>query len=55
MRSYSHVCGIVFNPIENDYVDVCEECEGTEEEAQEERETASFYLGQCGLIMDYLL
>lgn len=54
MRSCSQVCGVVFNPIEDDYVDVCEDCEQREEK-EESTGVCSFYLGKCGLIIDYLL
>lgn len=60
MRACSQVCGVVFNPIDEDYVNVCEECEhagkdGHEDEAADRLETSSYYLGKCGLIIDYLL
>ncbi|MDD9270376.1 hypothetical protein ACFPES_25290 [Paenibacillus sp. GCM10023248] len=59
MRACSQVCGVVFNPIDDDYLNVCEECEfaGKEEQegAEESETTSSYYLGQCGLIIDYLL
>ncbi|NQX57301.1 hypothetical protein [Paenibacillus qinlingensis] len=55
MRLCSQVCGVVFNPIEDDYVDVCEDCESRENDIEVERESLSFYLGKCGLIIDYLL
>lgn len=55
MRLCSQVCGVVFNPIEDDYVDVCEDCEAWENDIDVERESLSFYLGKCGLIIDYLL
>ncbi|WP_157264553.1 hypothetical protein [Paenibacillus oryzisoli] len=55
MRLCSQVCGVVFNPIEDDYVDVCEDCEERQKDIEIERESLSFYLGKCGLIMDYLL
>ncbi|WP_167357122.1 hypothetical protein [Paenibacillus pectinilyticus] len=55
MRTCSQVCGVVFNPIEDDYVDVCEECEEGQKEAEDDRVSCCFYLGKCGLIIDYLL
>ena len=55
MRTCSQVCGVVFNPIEDDYVDVCEDCEEREQEAERDPETLCFYMGKCGLITDYLL
>lgn len=59
MRACSQVCGVVFNPIDEDYLNVCEECEyaGKEEleVAEEAEEVSSYYLGKCGLIIDYLL
>lgn len=58
MRACPHVCGVVFDPLDEGYVDVCEQCmdgcaEESPNEADEEQE--SFYMGSCGLIMDYLL
>ncbi|MDU0201266.1 MULTISPECIES: hypothetical protein [Paenibacillus] len=59
MRACSQVCGVVFNPIDEAYVNVCDECEHVgrlESETESERlEEASYYLGKCGLIIDYLL
>ncbi|SDN00786.1 hypothetical protein SAMN04487897_101776 [Paenibacillus sp. yr247] len=58
MRACSQVCGVVFNPIDEDYVDVCEDCMDTEKEHPTEVESTglqSYYLGKCGLIIDYLL
>lgn len=59
MRACSQVCGVVFNPIDEDYVNVCEECEHVEtreiETESESLEETSYYLGKCGLIIDYLL
>ncbi|TXK75917.1 hypothetical protein [Paenibacillus sp. N3.4] len=58
MKACSQVCGIVFNPIDEDYVDICEDCEREEGEIQSEDEqcgSRSYYLGACGLIIDYLL
>ncbi|NOV03078.1 hypothetical protein [Paenibacillus planticolens] len=59
MRACSHVCGVVFNPIDDDFVNVCEECEeaekGCHEDEADKEATTSFYLGKCGLIIDYLL
>jgi ribosome-binding protein aMBF1 (putative translation factor) len=59
MRACSQVCGVVFNPIDEDYVNVCDECEHVgkhEIETEHERvEGTSYYLGKCGLIIDYLL
>ena len=55
MRTCSQVCGVVFNPIDDDYVDVCEDCEERRLEAEVNQESLSFYMGKCGLIIDYLL
>ncbi|WP_156410890.1 hypothetical protein [Paenibacillus sp. Soil787] len=58
MRACSQVCGVVFNPIDDDYVDVCEDCEDAEKDNSAQDEHAgprSYYLGGCGLIIDYLL
>jgi hypothetical protein len=58
MRACSQVCGVVFNPIDDDYVDVCEDCEDAEKEnagVEESTGQHSYYLGRCGLIIDYLL
>ncbi|MFD0698295.1 hypothetical protein ACFQZT_29905 [Paenibacillus sp. GCM10027628] len=58
MKACSQVCGVVFDPLNEDYVDVCEECAGDCEHKMLEGEmegTGSYYLGACGLIIDYLL
>lgn len=55
MRTCSQVCGVVFNPIEDEYVDVCEECEQIQIDAEVNQESLNFYMGKCGLIIDYLL
>ncbi|WNR46732.1 hypothetical protein [Paenibacillus roseipurpureus] len=55
MRTCSQVCGVVFNPIEDDYVDVCEDCEGGDQAEDDCNASSSYYLGACGLIIDYLL
>lgn len=58
MRACSQVCGVVFNPIDEDYVDVCEDCEDAEKDKDALEESIgprSYYLGSCGLIIDYLL
>ncbi|MZQ81497.1 hypothetical protein GQF01_05060 [Paenibacillus sp. 5J-6] len=59
MRACSQVCGVVFNPLDEDYLNVCDECEHVEnheiETEQERLKETSYYLGKCGLIIDYLL
>jgi hypothetical protein len=58
MKACSQVCGVVFDPLDEDYVEVCEDCEVNGEAAKqigEKIEEQSYYLGACGLIMDYLL
>ncbi|MBD0380268.1 hypothetical protein [Paenibacillus sedimenti] len=58
MKVCSQVCGVVFDPLNEDYVDVCEECEdncGHKMIEGENGVTGSYYLGACGLIIDYLL
>ncbi len=37
MRACSQVCGVVFNPIDEDYVDVCEDCEDAEKDNSDQR------------------
>ncbi|MEW9697631.1 hypothetical protein [Paenibacillus sp. SI8] len=57
MKACSQVCGVVFDPLDENYVNVCEECEETssKEVVLEEDGERSYYLGACGLIFDYLL
>jgi len=54
MKVCSQVCGVVFDPMEDDFVDVCDHCE-LNREIQDEEQEPSYYLGACGLIIDYLL
>lgn len=58
MRMCSQVCGVAFDPLDEDYVDVCEDCEEArkgDEQQSEERGGPCYYLGSCGLIKDYFL
>ncbi|GFZ84353.1 hypothetical protein GCM10008018_33150 [Paenibacillus marchantiophytorum] len=58
MKACSQVCGVVFNPLDEDYVNVCEDCEDAIKDdpaSEESKGTSSYYLGSCGLIIDYLL
>ncbi|UJF35420.1 hypothetical protein [Paenibacillus hexagrammi] len=58
MKTCLHVCGVIFDPLDEDYVDVCEQC-GSDSAEQNPNESdigsESYYLGGCGLIFDYLL
>ncbi|NEW05634.1 hypothetical protein GK047_06315 [Paenibacillus sp. SYP-B3998] len=58
MKACSQVCGVVFDPLDADYMDVCKDCEGACQKGQHEvqdKGVDSHYLGICGLIIDYLL
>ncbi|WP_158081956.1 hypothetical protein [Paenibacillus ferrarius] len=58
MKACSQVCGVVFNPIDEDYVNICEDCEDADKEncgKEDKSALTSYYLGSCGLIIDYLL
>ncbi|MCD1257729.1 hypothetical protein B5M42_002600 [Paenibacillus athensensis] len=59
MKVCPHVRGVVFDPLAEGFVDICDSCKDecmAETEGNEGREDAhGFYLGSCGLIIDYLL
>ncbi|MBP1991248.1 hypothetical protein [Paenibacillus eucommiae] len=62
----SQVCGIVYDPLTEEAIHTCEDCEEgecrqiykereREKEKEDEDEVHPFYLGACGLIMEYML
>jgi hypothetical protein len=56
----SHLCGVIFDPLAEETIeigDLCKEEDSHEwnDLTEEDHEIHPFYLGNCGLIMDYLL
>lgn len=54
------VFGVIYDPLAEENIEICELCKqgGCEQNSCAERKnqgTHLFYLGSCGLILDYLL
>jgi hypothetical protein len=55
----AQVCGVIFDPIADESIEIFDSCEKNELKSQVDPDsdsaTSKFYLGACGLILDYLL